>query len=295
MASFSDVLTKRSYGQITGEDLVKKTNKLRKIESDVIAKYIYGSNNAATYARFFTRDGLIEFEVSNLGVLMFRLETGAESPAHVIVSLFFIAMRCHNVSASVNAALAAAYSSQEASAALYWLDMSLHRLDEVLCLVGCTNSVSPGTTNMMTCVMNGNVYNTLKSVIYPFLVLKDMFINLDCGDRGAEVAHAYFVIIYAYNRRGNRPSVYIAVTGANCQSTVLNILRHRFAADRYAFADRFVAGRGEIHRCVGTLRKIGYCTFSDIHNGIITHKSTSLPVVRLENFFVSIGDKFSFV
>lgn len=280
---------------MTGKDAATKLARLKKTESDLIAKYVYGSDHRATYGRFFTREGLIELEASALGVLMFRLETGADVPSHVVISLFFLAMRCDNVSASVKNALAATYSSPEAVATLQWMDLSLQDIHRVICVVGCINSLSPGTTSLMTCVMNGNVYNSLKSKIYPFVALKDMFLSLDGDDRSAETAHVYFVIIYGYNRGEARPSAYIAVTAAICRDTVLNILRHRFSVNRNHFVDRFITRPREFRRCVGSVMKIGHCSFSDIKNSVVAHKAVNIPVVRLDNFYVSIGEEFEFV
>lgn len=288
------MLGKRSYDEVTGRSTAEKEARLRRVES-FIAKYIYGADHDIAYARFFVQDGLVELEQNSLGTLAFRLETGAELPRHMIVSIFFIAQRIENVSVAVKNTLAAIYTSPAAKAALAWIDLARSRIHNVVCAVGCLNSVSPGVTSLVTCVMRGHAYNTLKTIIYPFSFPKDMYLELGGFESGDGIAQVYCVIIYGYNNAELRPELYIAVTAASHQGTVLNILKHRFAANRFAFLDRFVAGPVRGQNCVGVIRRLGHCLKDDIHQGIVHWKGVQVSVIKIERFCVDLGTELEFV
>lgn len=288
-------LKKRSYGQITGVDDLNKISKLRRIEQTVIAKYIYGSDHQAICARFFVQDGMMELEEENYGSLMFRLDTGAESPRNLVIGLFILAMVCKNVCASAKSTLAAIYTSGSVAAALAWLKLVLSRLHEACHVLGCVNSATPGGTCLINCVMRGNSYNDLKTKVYPLIIPKDMFISLEDDDIPGEVMFAYLVFIYECGEAEIKPAVYILVSSITYPNTLIDFIRFRFHHARIGYIDRLLERPNGVFPHVGVVRRLGWCLHRDIKNGVVARKGLQLSVKKLENFYVDIGDSVQFL
>lgn len=269
--------------------------KLRRIEQVMIAKYIYGSDHEAIYTRFFVQDGMMELEEDHFGSLLFRLDTGAESPSHLIIGLFIVAMVCKNVCASAKGTLAAIYTSGSAAAAIAWLKLVLARLHNACHVIGCVSSVAPGGTSLVNCVMRGNAYNDLKTKIYPLIVPKDMYVSLEDEDRPGEVMYAHLVFIYDCGEEEVQPAVYVLVSSITHPGTLLNFIRFRFHYARLGFFDRLLERPNGVFPQVGVVKRLGWCLHRDIKNGVVAKKGLQLPVKKLENFYVDIGDSIQFV
>ncbi|AFK83876.1 B46 [miniopterid betaherpesvirus 1] len=289
-----DVLKKRSYDQVTGRDSLNKMARLRRVEEDLVAKYIYGSDHGCTYSRFFVNEGLLGLEPTNLGSLMFRVDTGAESPRTVIVSLFLLAIKCNNVSVATRTLLRTVYSSASASAALDWLELVIDNIHKKIHVVGCVNSVSSGITSMITCVMRGNSYNALKTEIYPLMAPKEMYVDLDGEVRGGEITYVYCVIVYDYEAEV-RASIYIVASFVSHRATLLSILRHRFSLARLLFLDRYVVRPRSVSQCVGVVQRLGWCLRTDIKSGSAVQKNLQIPIIRFESFYTDLGQPFEFI
>lgn len=288
-------LIKRSYDQITGRDAADKARKLRRIEEALIARYVHGADHRCVYARFFIQDGLIEPERSALGSLLFRLDTGAESPRVVVVGVFMLAAVAANTSAATKAALRALYTAAPATAALEWLALVLPRLHRAVCVLGCLGSVSPGITNMITCTMLGNSYNSLKTEVYPLVVPRECYVDLEVDNRVSEVAQVYLLILYEYNNDETRPAVYVVSTSATHRPTVINLVRHRFSLARLLFLDRCIAACARPPPCLGVVQRLGWCLYNQIKSGTVPHKNAQLPVTKFEEFYTEIGTVYEFV
>lgn len=284
---------KRAVDRFDPQD-PRDTAKIRKLERSIVRGYVYGSEHAAVSARFFVREGtMMEVEQKHLGVLMFRLDTGIETPDTVLVSLFFVALVAENVSAATRVAIRSAYG-REGEAVLAWLRDGLHRLHRVLHPIGCTNSVTPGVTCLVTCAMRGHCYNLLKTEIYPLLVPKELYLDLDV-DPTEEIRSVYFVITYDYNsdRRG-RPAVYVVVTRLRHRQTLLNLLRYRFKVTRFYFLNHVLAGTGPATGYFATVQRLGWFYSREARAGVVACRGGQLPVVRLEKCFVDPGPVIEF-
>lgn len=284
---------KREIDEIDPEDPFQVAKK-QKIERAIVRGYVYGSDHAAITARFFSRETLMEVEQKNLGLMMFRLDTGIEMPRTVLVSLFFVAMSIENVSAATKATLRAAYG-REGEAVLVWLRTGADRLHQIIHPLGCTNSITPGSTCLITCSMLGHSYNMLKTEIYPFVVPKELYLDLD-GESSEEIRFAYFVITYDYNSEcQGRPSAFVAVTRVSHPHTLLDILRYRFRVSRFFFLNNTVSGYGRSNGCLGTLQRLGWFCSRDARAGVVACRGGQLPVIRLEKFYVDVGQLVEFV
>lgn len=278
---------KREVMQMDPDDPYKVA-KMRKLERSIVRGYVYGADHAAVTARFFVRESLMEVEQKNLGLLMFRLDTGIEMPSTVLISLFFVSMVAENVSASVKNTLKTAYGT-EGEAILTWLRAGVRRLHHIIHPLGCTNSITPGATCLITCSMRGHSYNLLKTEIYPMIVPKDLYLDLD-GESSDEIRFVYFVITYDYNsdRRG-RPSAFVAVSRISHKHTLLNVLRYRFRVSRFFFLNNTISGYGPSTGCLGTFQRLGWFFSKDSKSGIVTCRGGQIPVVRLDKFYVDVG------
>lgn len=284
---------KREIDEIDPEDPFQVAKK-QKIERAIVRGYVYGADHAAITARFFSRETLMEVEQKNLGLLMFRLDTGIEMPKTVLVSLFFVSMVAENVSAATKAVLRAAYG-REGEAVLVWLRTGANRLHQIIHPLGCTNSITPGSTCLITCSMLGHSYNLLKTEIYPFVVPKELYLDLD-GEGSEEIRFAYFVITYDYNsERQGRPSAFVAVTRVSHPHTLLDALRYRFRVSRFFFLNNTVSGYGQSNGCLGTLQRLGWFCSRDARSGVVACRGGQLPVLRLEKFYVDLGPLVEFV
>lgn len=270
-----------------------KVSKMRKLERSIVRGYVYGADHAAVTARFFVRESLMEIEQKNLGVLMFRLDTGIEMPRTVLISVFFLSMVAENVSAAVKNTLRVAYGT-EGEAVLSWLRAGAQRLHKIVHPLGCTNSITAGATCLITCAMKGHSYNLLKTEIYPLTVPKEMYLDLD-GESQDDIKYAYFVITYDYNndRRGH-PSVFVVVTRTTHRQTLLNGLRYRFRVSRFFFLNNYIAGYGTPLGCVGSLQRIGWFCPREVKSGVLTCRSGQLSVVKLEQFYFDVGPVVEF-
>lgn len=285
---------KREVMQMDPEDPYQVA-KMRKLERAIVRGYVYGADHAAITARFFVREGLVEIEHTNLGLLMFRLDTGIEMPSTVLVSLFFVCQVAENVSAATKAALKAAYGT-EGAAILSWMRDGATRLHKVIHPLGCTNSVTPGATCLITCAMKGHSYNLLKTEIYPFLVPKEIYLDLDEEPPAAdEIRFVYFVITYEYNcERQGRPSAFVVVSRTSHRQALLNVLRYRFRVPRFFFLNNSISGYGPTTGCLGTLQRLGWFYARDARSGVVTYRGGQLPVVRLEQFYLDVGTVVEF-
>lgn len=288
-------MTKRSYGQITGRTDAEREAKLRKMER-AFAKYIYGADHEAIAIRFFVQEGLLEIETVHYGCLMLRLDTSAESPRYVMISLFFLAIRAANVCSAVRTALSALYTSAPCGAVSSWLEPSIATIHKVVSAVGCMNSVSPGITSLITCVMRGHAYNMLKTEIYPFVFPKDMYVKLDVHGSPEGPLYAYLVIVYNHAGPEPKPNIYIVVSSVRNRSVLLNLLRQRFVTERFLYLDRKIVRPNDASACVGVVQRLGWCDESgDIKTGVLGYKSAQIPVVKLEKFYTDVGTMFEFV
>nr|WEG69052.1 capsid triplex subunit 1 [Mastomys natalensis cytomegalovirus 2]WEG69190.1 capsid triplex subunit 1 [Mastomys natalensis cytomegalovirus 2]WEG69329.1 capsid triplex subunit 1 [Mastomys natalensis cytomegalovirus 2]WEG69467.1 capsid triplex subunit 1 [Mastomys natalensis cytomegalovirus 2]WEG69605.1 capsid triplex subunit 1 [Mastomys natalensis cytomegalovirus 2] len=270
-----------------------KVSKMRKLERSIVKGYVYGADHAAITARFFSRESLMEVEQKNLGILMFRLDTGIEMPSTVLISLFFVSMVAENVSAATKAALRAGYG-KEGEAILAWLRSGVNRLHKIIHPLGCTNSITPGATCLITCSMRGHSYNLLKTEIYPLIIPKEIYLDLD-GDSNDDVRHVYVVITYDYNNdRQGRPSLFVVATKIFHKQTLLNVLRYRFRVSRYFFLNNSLSGYGPSTGCLGTIQRLGWFIARDSRSGVVSCRSGQLSVVKLEKFYVDVGSIIEF-
>uniref|UniRef100_A0AAU7E145 Capsid triplex subunit 1 n=1 Tax=Lemniscomys rat herpesvirus TaxID=3141920 RepID=A0AAU7E145_9VIRU len=262
----------------------------------LIRGYLYGVDHDCVTARFFSRDGLIELEQTNLGMLMFRLDTGGESPRSVVVSLFFIAMVADNTSTTTRTMLRSIYSSTVTSAAVGWLRSGHDRWHKILHPLGFTSSVSSGATCLLTCVMRGHAYNLLKSEVYPLVVPKELYLEVDAGETGSETRYVYLLTTYSYHDgRESRPSVFVVVSHIGHGETLVNILRHKFRVSRFYYLNTQVSRARSLAGCVGCVRRIGWYSAPETKIGTVSYKTAQLTVVRLERFYIDIGSACEFV
>ncbi|ACE95232.1 M46 protein [Murid betaherpesvirus 1] len=283
---------KREVMEFDPEDPYK-VSKMRKLERSIAKGYVYGADHQAITARFFVRESLGEVEQKNLGVLMFRLDTGIEMPSTVLVSLFFLSMVAENVSAATKNTLAAIYG-REGEAIRTWLRDGAWRLHRVVHPLGCTNSITPGATCLITCSMRGHSYNMLKTEIYPLLVPKEIYLDLD-GESTDEIRFVYFVITYDYNSdRQGRPSAFVVVSRITHRHTLINVLRYRFRVSRFHFLNNSISGYGPSTGCLGTLQRLGWFCSRDSRSGIVASRAGQLSVVKLEKFYVDVGPLVEF-
>uniref|UniRef100_A0AAU7E011 Capsid triplex subunit 1 n=1 Tax=Cardioderma bat herpesvirus TaxID=3141914 RepID=A0AAU7E011_9VIRU len=294
MAADSATTKKRSLDEVKDIPASNRAAKLRKVEDSLIAHYIYAADHKAVFGRFFVQEDLLPLEGDALGSLMFRFNTGAETPQHVVFSLFLLARRCDNVSASTKNTLESVYRGSTVKAVMAWMDMALNDIHRTLCIVGCLNYMSPGITTMITCVMQGNAYNDLKTKIYSLPVPREMYLKLSDEESDDMIAQVYFVIIYGYNNGEIRPSVFMLVTSATHTGTVLNFCRHRFSVERLYYLDAFITRPLNARSCFGYIRRVGWCKFGDIRNGVVSHKTAQIPVVHLGNFCTDLGPALEF-
>nr|WRQ19884.1 MAG: protein m46 [Herpesviridae sp.] len=285
---------KRRYEK-TNDESLEKIGKIQKMEKSLVRGYVYGVDHDCVTSRFFSRDGLVELEQFNLGMLMFRLDTGCESPRHVIISLFFIAMIVDNVSVATKTVLRSIYSSSATTAAMGWLRTAQTRFHKILHPLGFTNSVAPGATCLLTCVMKGHAYNLLKTEVYPLLVPKEIYYEI--GDETVgEIRYVYFVTTYNYNNGcDGKPSVFVVVTHIRHRETLVNILRHKFRVSRFYYLNTQISQARFVTGCVGSIRRIGWYSVQEAKIGTLSYKSVQIPVVRLERFYVDISPACEFV
>lgn len=270
-----------------------KVAKMRKLERSIVKGYVYGADHGAVTARFFIRDSVMEVEQKNLGILMFRLDTGIEMPRTVLVSLFFVSMVAENVSVATKTMLRTAYG-REGEAILSWLRSGACRLHKIIHPLGCTNSITPGATCLITCAMRGCSYNLLKTEIFPLIVPKEIYLDID-GDSADEIRHAYFVITYDYNNdRQGRPSAFVVVTRISHKQTLLNVLRYRFRVSRFFFLNNSISEYGPSVGCLGTLQRLGWFPSKEVKSGVVPCKNGQVSVVKLEKFYVDVGSVVEF-
>lgn len=288
-----DAVRKRSYEEIS-TDPQMGLSKMARVEKRLIAKYIHGADHKAIYCKVFTFEGLLELEKNYPGCLMFKLNVQGDCSKNVIFSLFMLLIEADNVSESTKNYLRSIYSSPDAVSVLANMEKYLHVIHRTVCAIGCVNSVSVGATSLISCVLQGNVYNDLKTVIFPLLAPKEIYINLNSGGSFDDITTVYLVFVYNYSL-DIKVSMYLVSTSVQHRETFFNLLRHRFSAARYSFLNRYITNPKSSASCVGAVRKIGWCNTSDINTGVVAYKSVQLPVVRFENFCVEFGQSVSFI
>ncbi|AAK57094.1 T46 [Tupaiid betaherpesvirus 1] len=260
-----------------------------------VAPPVYHADHQAVYTRFFVQEGLLELEHAEPGALLFRLDTGTDSPRLITLSWFSLALKAANVSAATKTTLAALYTQPAWNAASAWLDFARPRLHEALQPVGSLQAVAPGLTSLVTCVMQGNVYNDLKSQIYPLLVLKDYYLALDDDERRGEVMYVYWLIVYPHNKEAP-PSFFVVGTAVRERKTLLALLRRRFASARVTFLERQLRHALDGgYPCAAVVQRLGWCPNGEVTAGVLTRKAVQLSVFRLEKFYVDLGPACEFV
>ncbi|AEV80906.1 capsid triplex subunit 1 [Saimiriine betaherpesvirus 4] len=287
---------KKTAVKRTYDDRDTDFRKLIRPEKDVNSiwpRYIYGADHQAVVGRFFVPEALVEFE-SQSGVLMFVLDTGVESPRTVYVSLFLLATKASNLSANTRCLIVGMYSSSMATMAMTWLDGCLQTLHRRIQTLGCVQSVSLGTTSLVTCVMQGYVYNMLKTDIFALVFPKELYLALD-EDSKSGIQYAYLIIVYNWGEVESKPAMYVATTSIFHLPTLIDVLRQRFMRERFEFLNRRVTRPGHFVTCTGVVQKLGWCLREDIHAGVLIRKEVKLSVMRLEHFNVEIGSFKEFV
>ncbi|AAM00695.1 capsid triplex subunit 1 [Panine betaherpesvirus 2] len=286
-------LAKRPRDPADEDNELETALKAKREVNTISVRYLYHADHQCLTARFFAPEGLVEFEAQP-GSLILRMETGCDSPRHLYVGLYLLGIRASNVTAATRCLLETVYASSPARAALQWLDLSpqwlLHRRLET---VGCVKAVSLGMTSLLTCVMRGYLYNTLKTEVFALMIPKDMYLTLE--ESKGRLQFVYLMIIYDYEEGENKPAIYVVTTCLGHWQTLVDVVRGKFARQRCGFVNRRITRPRQIPLCTGVIQKLGWCLADDIHTSFITHKETKLSVFRLDNFCVEIGEFREFV
>lgn len=265
--------------------------KIRKVLNGIC----HDAGDGVAVGKFFVQEDLLELEPQALGTLMFKLDGLAESPRTVLVSVYLLCLRAANLLPATRLSLAATYNSSAASAALAWLGRSADRIHKTVSPVGCVGAISPGTTSLITCVLRGNVYNTARTEVFSLSVPKELYVSLSPPGRSAEMAYVYFVIVYGYNNSRAEPSIYLMTSTVAHRVTLVNLLRHRFSSERFAYLNQCITRPGDIRACLGSVQRIGTCSAEGVSFGILHHKSVKIPVAKVQEVFLDIEDPFEFV
>ncbi|AEV80751.1 capsid triplex subunit 1 [Aotine betaherpesvirus 1] len=272
---------------------LKKILRPEKDVNSVWPRYVYGADHQAITGRFFVPDGLVELE-SQSGVLMFVFDTGVESPRTVYISLFLLAAKAANVSANTRCVIVGIYSSSMAATVLSWLDGCLQTLHRRLRTLGCVQSASSGITSLLTCVLQGYLYNLLKTEVFSLPVPKDLYFQIEDESRSG-TQYAYLIIIYHCGEGETKPGIYVCTTSVFHLATLVDVIRQRFLRERFDFLNKRITRPSYSVTCTGVIQRLGWCLKEDIHAGVIAHKEAKLPVMRLSQFHVEIGPLHEFV
>ncbi|CAG7582389.1 capsid triplex subunit 1 [Human betaherpesvirus 5] len=266
--------------------------KAKREVNTISVRYLYHADHQALTARFFVPEGLVEFEAQP-GALLIRMETGCDSPRHLYISLYLLGIRASNVSVSTRCLLESVYTASAARAALQWLDLGPHLLHRRLETLGCVKTVSLGITSLLTCVMRGYLYNTLKTEVFALMIPKDMYLTWE--ETRGRLQYVYLIIVYDYDGPETRPGIYVLTSSIAHWQTLVDVARGKFARERCSFVNRRITRPRQIPLCTGVIQKLGWCLADDIHTSFLVHKELKLSVVRLDNFSVELGDFREFV
>ncbi|AAP50602.1 capsid triplex subunit 1 [macacine betaherpesvirus 3] len=266
--------------------------KLKREVNTLAVRYLYEADHQAITSRFFVPEGLVEFEV-HPGSLMFRMETGAESPRYLYISLYLMAIKATNVSMATKCQLEGIYTSGPAKAALAWLDVGSKVLHRRLRTIGCVKSVSLGITSLLTCVLSGYLYNTLKTEIFSLWIPKDMYMTLE--ETQGRLQNVYLIMVYDYEVLETKVAIYVATSSISNRHTLTDLVRHKFIAERCSFVNKRITRPRQISLCTGVIQKLGWCLADDIHTSVLTHQEVKLSTVRLEHFNVELSEFTEFV
>ncbi|AEV80592.1 capsid triplex subunit 1 [Cercopithecine betaherpesvirus 5] len=266
--------------------------KLKREVNTLAVHYLYEADHQAITSRFFVPEGLVEFEV-HPGSLMFRMETGAESPRYLYISLYLLAIKASNVSVGARCQLEGIYTSGPAKAALTWLDMGSKLLHHRLRTIGCVKSVSLGITSLLTCVLRGYIYNTLKTEIFSLSIPKDMYMCLE--ETQERLQYVYLIIVYDHEGLETKVAIYVATSSISNRHTLTDVVRQKFTRERCTFVNKRITRPRHISLCTGVIQKLGWCLYDDIHTSVVTHQEVKLSTVRLDHFNVELGEFAEFV
>lgn len=224
-------------------------------------------------------------------MLMFRLDTNTDSPKYLVISLFVLLLKCYNLSAPTMLALKAMYSGSMIETVLNFIDVK--RLEDSLHLLGLTNFISTGYNSLVSVVMQGNSYNTLKTEIYGLIIPKEIYVDLDWDSRPGGVKHVYIIILYKYANE-LVPGVFIGTSHSTNMQVVIDTVRIRFVKDRYSFLS-CMSDADSDKGYFGSILRIGYCDFENIRPSTLTYRGSSISVLNFNKIFMDIGSRHSFL
>ncbi|ANC96573.1 capsid triplex subunit 1 [macacine betaherpesvirus 9] len=283
-----DVFHKRKYFEFNEVDL---NNAIEK-EKKKIKILLRGMSKECVIARSFTPCELLGPEKDQLGMLMFRFETNAENPKFVLISVFFLAMNAFNVSFYTKTSLLSLYKAPIVNNVKTMLE-TIPFFEERLTLFGVSNLISQGTNCLMSCVMQGYVYDVRKENIYGLIVPKELLLEPDWEPRKNSLQYIYLCYIYQELQNKLEYGIYVVLTELIHEETLIDILRSKFSKERFMFMNYLI--NGENLNYFGSIQRIGFCNTENIKTGILDCQGISLAITKFKNVFIELCEKKYFL
>ena len=284
-----EAVKKRKYISIDAGTLNNVVEKERKF----LKQFLSGRQNLRIAARVFTPCELLAPELENLGMLMYRFETDVDNPKILFVGLFFLCSNAFNVSTCVRTALTAMYTNSMVDNVLSMINTCRYVEDKVS-LFGVTSLVSCGSSCLLSCVMQGNVYDVNKENIYGLTVLKEILLEPDWEPRQHSTKYVYVVHVYKEVLAKLQYGIYVVLTSFQNEDLVVDILRQYFEKERFLFLNYLINSNTTLSY-FGSVQRIGRCATEDIKSGFLQYRGITLSVIKLENIFVDLSEKKVFV
>ncbi|APZ76255.1 capsid assembly and DNA maturation [Murid herpesvirus 3] len=288
MAQTIQNLKKRKYIDVESDYLNIAIDKEKKF----LKKAIYGADNQNTIAKVFTPSSLLEFENDIMGVLFFRFETHIDSPKFLFLSKFLYLLKFYNISEITRNKLYAIYDNNMVHNVLNMI--SINDIKNSVNVIGASSAVSSGFNCLISCVMNGYIYDAMKQNFYTFTILKEIVLEIDWLPRNGPIQYIYLVHIYKYLNGQLGAGLYIVLSAYSNIKSFINVLREKFSRERFLFMNLILDEEKE-NMTFGSVQMIGNCNTEDIKNGFIDFKSVNLPVLKIKNFCVDINEKYDFI
>ncbi|AAC54691.1 minor capsid protein [Human betaherpesvirus 7] len=285
-----EMLQKRKHQTI---DETSLNNLIENEKKKIKSLLAFGVPKECVLSRSFTPCELLGPERDHLGMLMFRLETDAESPKFLLISVLFLAMNAFNVSFCTRTSLANLYKTSLVDSINTMLD-SCSYLEEKVSLFGVTNYISQGTNCLISCVMQGHVYDVRKENIYGLVILKDLLLEPDWEPRQNAIQYIYLCYIYRQAFNKIEYGIYIVLSELTHEEVLIDLLRNKFSKERFMFMNYLINGDGNLNY-FGSLQRIGHCKTQNIKSGILDLQGISLTIIRLKDVFVELCERKIFL
>lgn len=290
MSDFNQAIKRRKFLHVNDNT---QLNTATETERQYFKQLLFGTNTESILIKMFTPNGLLEPEKVFMGVPMFRFETDIESPKVLAISIFFLAIKAYNTSNATRAALEAIYKDTLAENVCMMLD-AISFIEQRLSFIGMTSSVSVGTNCLVSCTIQGFLYDGDKNIIFSGVFPKEFLLEPDWEPRNGEYQNAYVTFIYKKLDRNIRFAIYFVLTSLTYEKVLVDLLRDRFCRERALFLDYLADDNSDVPY-FGSVQRIGRCKTVDIKASTLDVRGTVLDVIKLERFCVDIGNRQHFL